>query len=205
MKAFKHFILTRFNQGIYDRPDAEAWMEDRMELFKATCESVLIQDVEFEWVIEIDSRTPQSVRDVITHDDDRIDLFDSRITNYFEWFNRPNEPWIITSRFDNDDIYLPGALRAIQSCFTAQEIVIDIPYYQKKGNDLYTSARPTPNSPFLSLIEKSDKEVIRTCYARPHNLMSQDWPVGIFASRDVLAYMVIHGNNLGNRIVGEKI
>ena len=114
--------------------------------------------------------------------------------------------WTITTRLDNDDTYLPGAIKAIQDRFTEQEIVIDIKYRQLHNGVLYSSGievdgweRTRPNSPFLSLISKE-----KNCYARPHTKMLKDFS-GIFASKEYLAHMVIHDKNLGNKIIGRKV
>jgi len=208
-KEFKHVILTRFNTQafdgklIYDGPDGDKWMESRMKLFVKTRKSVLDQKEDFLWVIGIDKRTPLRFQDEILGDDPRVTLFEGDVREYFKW-SKFTKPWVITTRLDNDDLHLPGAIKAIQDCFTHEELVIDLVYEQKKGNERYTSERTRPNSPFLSLIEKNNKP-IRTCYARPHNKMSEDWRKGIFASREVLAYMVLHGKNAANRIVGRRV
>jgi len=203
MKKFKHVILTRFNLGVYDREDADEWMSNRMWMFRATRLSVLSQEEEFEWVICVDYLTPkQYLRDIDI--DDRITLTYLHPKDYFKQ-RYIEEPWVITTRLDNDDLYKPGAIKAIQDCFTEQEIIIDLKYeqYELNTGSYYDSDRPNPNGPFLSLVEKSYN--IRTCYARPHNKMSEDWPTAIFASREILALMVIHDNNIGNKIVGGKL
>jgi hypothetical protein len=204
-KPFKHYILTRFNYGIYDREDAEDWMKQRMELFNTTAYSVLRQDVDFEWILGIDPRTPHDLRKRICFADYRITCFEGHVKDVFKT-NPTITPWIITSRLDNDDLYHPGALEAIQARFIQKEIVIDLKYIQldRITGSRYTSGRDKPNSPFLSLIEKTDHP-IRTCYARPHNKMAEDYPVAVFASQKPLACMVVHENNLGNKIVGERI
>jgi len=211
LKEYKHVILTRFNTQafdgklIYDKPikEADGWMWDRMKLFAKTRESVLDQGEDFLWVVGIDERTPFHFRDEIKGDEPRIRWFEGDVRQYFDAFP-VEEPWLITTRLDNDDLHKPGAIKAIQDCFTHKEIIIDLVYHQKKGRDLFESNRPNPNGPFLSLIEKNDK-AIRTCYARPHNKMSEDWKKAIFASREPLAYMVIHGDNAANKIVGRRV
>ena len=175
-------------------------MDERMPLFYKCRDTVLSQGGDFEWVICMDPRTPEMyLRRIVT--DPRIIIANIHPMAYF-MDKKIEEPWLITTRLDNDDLYEPGAVRAIQNCFTEQEIIIDLVYeqYELRTRKKSSSKRYNPNSPFLSLIEKTDKE-IKTCYARPHHKMSQDWPVGIYASRQVLAYMVIHENNIGNKIL----
>jgi hypothetical protein len=217
LNVFKHFILTRYNTQqqpdggfLYDDVSkANKWMEARMKLFEKTRKSVLDQEGEFEWIISLDSRTPNRfIQEIIT--DSRMKVVNCDIRDTFDRIEL-EEPWVITSRLDNDDLYLPGAVLAIQSCFTNAEIIVDLRYYQKKGSKLFSSGterdgwvRPNPNSPFLSLIEKTNKEKIRTAFARPHNLMTNEYK-GVWPTNDVLAYQVIHGANAANKIVGKEV
>ena len=216
-KGFSHFILTRFNCGVYLSDDgqqwAEEWMDARMKVFVATKKSVLSQNVDFKWVISIDPNTPQEIREKI-FTDDRMIMHEASDINFIkEIFNGTGlvkTPWIITSRLDNDDQYRPGALKAIQDAFTRKPGIIDIPYNQFYKGKRYPSHRDNPNSPFLSLIEET-RYAIRTCYARPHNKMSQDWPGPRFVDLKPdkngkpkpLAYMVIHESNMANRLISD--
>ena len=191
---FEHVILTRYNLGLYERDDAEEWMEHRMGYFVETRKSVLSQEVAFKWLVCVDPKTPEECLDRI--------FTDSRMVPHFAHPNTYRSVgWTITTRFDNDDIYLSGALRAIQDAFIPEEIAVDIKYLQLYKDELYTSERTQPNSPFISLIENGAR---RTCYARPHTKMSEDFKAK-FASDEVYAYMVIHENNLGNKLVGRKV
>ena len=193
-RGFKHIILTRYNLGLYDRPGAEEWMEHRYPYFERTRDSILSQEGDFEWWISLDVRTPRKwVNDIST--DDRIHLTSLHPKEF------RSEGWTITTRMDNDDIYLPGAIKAIQSAFVEKEMVLDIRYYQMHEGNLYTSNRNMPNSPFLSLIENGAN---KTCYARPHSKMLEDFR-GKFVSDEPLALMVVHDMNMGNRITGDKV
>ena len=214
LNVFKHFILTRYNTQqqddgsmLYDdTKKANKWMEDRIKLFEKTRKSVLDQDAEFEWIISLDRRTPRRfVEEIITDESMRVVHCDIRYT--FSEI-KVETPWVITTRLDNDDLYVPGTIKAIQDRFVPEEIIIDLRYRQKRGNTLYTSGpngseRRAPNSPFLSLIEKTDHR-IRTAFARPHALMIEEYK-GIWASREPLAYQVVHGSNAMNKIVGTKV
>ena len=197
LKKFKHVILTRFNLGLYDTENADEWMKHRWPLFEKTRESVLSQDGDFEWWLCVDARTP----------DRWLNKMADECVHFTSEHPKEYEPdgWTITTRLDNDDLYLPGVVKAIQDCFIEEEIVVDLKYQQLCKGVLYSSGierdgweRPRPNGPFLSLISKE-----KNCYARPHSKMGQF--NSIFASDEVLAYMVIHDNNIGNQIVGRKV
>jgi len=190
--AFKHVILTRFNLGLYDRPDADEWMQHRMLYFSETRESVLSQEGDFEWILSMDERTPNRyIQDIVC--DSRMAIIHEHPNTY-----KP-DGFTITTRFDNDDLYFPGAIKAIQDCFVEEELVVDLKYVQLRDGVFYTSERPRPNSPFLSLISKE-----KNCYVRPHTKMINDFK-GIFASKEIYACMVIHDRNLANKIIGRKV
>lgn len=210
-KGFKHVILTRYNNGIYDGKDAVLWMKERYQLFRSTRDSVLSQDADFEWVLSFDERTPDSyVTKCLT--DPRMKATTRDVRDYFEG-QEIDEPWVITTRIDNDDLYRPGALKAIQSKFQEQIMVIDIDYYQwdLRDNKTYTSERYTCTSPFISLVEPSTR--VKTVYCRPHNKLHDGYLITDTEKRAIpgvkirerLAYMVIHGNNAANKIVGKEI
>lgn len=207
-KEYSHYILTRYNTQqinggyLYDDPvNADRWMDERMKLFEHTRASVLSQEGDFQWVISLDKRTPNRyVMDIIT--DPRMIVIDCDVRDTFKQI-QVDTPWVITSRLDNDDLYLPGAIMAIQRCFAHKEEVIDLRYNQKCGDDRYGSGRVMPNSPFLSLVECVDKN-IRTCFCRPHSKMPTEYNA-IWADGGPFAYMVIHGKNVVNKITGKKI
>lgn len=207
-KEFRHYILTRFNFNLYDKLEPDKWMDDRMPLFEKTKESVLSQDGEFQWIISVDSRTPvRYLKKIFT--DKRMIRVTCDIRAAFHDLE-PDTPWTITTRMDNDDLYLPGAILGIQSQFTKEIKVIDIEYHQLCNGKRYTSDRRGPNSPFLSLVEPSDR--VMTAYCRPHYKMLDGYPFEEGNDRipgqkkwDVWAYMVIHDDNMHNKLVGRPV
>jgi hypothetical protein len=177
-----------------DSTDAELWMRHRFKYFEQTRISVLEQEGDFEWWLCMDGRTPSGwFNKLLT--DPRMHVTSDHPKDF------RSKGWTITTRLDNDDIYLPGAVKKIQETFSMQELVLDLHYLQFADGKLYTSERVQPNGPFLSLIEDGAE---RTCYARPHSNMLEDFK-SVFVSRDPYALMVIHDRNLGNRIVGTEV
>ena len=89
---------------------------------------------------------------------------------------------------------------------------MDIDYYQfdVETAKYYTSERPRPNSPFLSLIELSDH--VKGAYCRPHSVLLDGYPhkdgTGKIPAKKInrpLALMVLHGGNVSNKIVGHEV
>jgi hypothetical protein len=199
---FKHYILTRYNLGIYDKNNPysesvgnpEEWMKHRMPLFQKCIDGMIRQtNQKFIWVIAVDEKT-----DIVF----KTNLERVKIVNEqpHQWLRRqPCEAeWIITSRLDNDDYYHMDFVKKIQENFREVEEVIDIDYevLESYTGIKYPSKRERANSPFLSLVEKwTDK--INTAMGRPHTVMPD-----IYHSRKlgVLATQVIHDKNVCNKI-----
>ena len=201
-----------------DKAKADKWMSNRMKLFAKTKESVLSQEGEFTWVISVDERTPKKFMDkikgegiVITHDDIRNVFLSGEVTS--------DAPWVITTRFDCDDMYEPGAILKIQERFEPKLKVIDINF---KKLDTQTGKFHAirhhdwnwSGSPFLSLVEPSDR--VLTAFCRPHGQVAGGYPSGSLTGtypagkvlitiaqeviKDVCGIQVIHGENLANKI-----
>jgi hypothetical protein len=208
---FSHFILTRFNTQdvkgmLYDKPNADEWMEERMELFERTKESVLNQAGDFRWVISLDKRTPKKFRNKIITDG--IIEVNCDIRNAFNEIE-VKTPWVITSRIDNDDYYKPGFVKAVQREFRPEIMVIDVGVLRLEETE-ERSEIEGPRSMFISLVEPSHR--IITAFCRPHGRLFKGYPLdGHWATgwgRLVninyaivpknLAVMVVHSNNVAN-------
>jgi hypothetical protein len=222
MKQFKHFILTRFNtmymtdHMLYDdKKKADDWMKGRMKLFEKTKKSVLSQDGEFTWVISVDKRTPKKFLDkiqgegiIITNDDIRNIFLSGEVIS--------DAPWTITTRLDNDDVYVEGAINRIQSRFEPLLKVIDVNFKKldTESGKYHPSVWKWQNSPFISLVEPSDR--VLTAFCRPHGQVANGYPSGKLTGtypagkvlieikmeriEDVCAIQVCHDNNLANKI-----
>jgi hypothetical protein len=110
--------------------------------------------------------------------------------------------WLITTRIDNDDEYRPEFIEEIQNSFSEKTEVLDVFGVQKKGEQFYTSGRPTPNSPFISLVEKWDNP--KTALHRPHSIMNGEYPAR-WASTKPLYIQHIHDSNAANKVIGKPI
>ena len=207
MKKYKHYILTRFNLGVYDIDnayadivgDAEKWMQHRIDLFESTAFPSMMSQVNknFTWLIAFDERTPKKVIQKYDYCNN-IEVCYIQPHLYLRTLD-PSHEWLITTRFDNDDIFNPTFIDIIQAEFNEQVEVIDIEYskvnFGKK--EQFPSNRPRANSPFLSLVERWGKDPM-TALGHPHSVMPD-----IYESRKldlILAQQVIHDRNVINKI-----
>jgi hypothetical protein len=191
-------------------------MDVRWPLFAACKKSILSQEGEFEWVISIDQRTPERyIQRICT--DSRISIIHKEINRVFE-DKRIDADWVITSRIDCDDQYLPGAVKGIQARFEPMLKVIDIGSYKLDWNtgNVYRYDKRYPLSMFVSLIEPSSRAL--SVYCRPHGQVAGGYPMeGWYGSLDKFtaipseiigkryALMVCHDNNITNSISGEVV
>lgn len=207
---FTHFIITRYNLELYNRPAqfADQWMHHRLHYFQSCRDSVLSQNADFRWIVMFDERTPWNwITKVCT--DPRMKPFIGYPAD-FPYAESCDTDWIITTRLDNDDRYLPGALAAIQAQFNPMVMCIDIDYFGYNNLHYYTSNRGTPTSFFISLVEP--RETAIGVYYTQHNLVRTSYPVNGEPTRipEVMikqpyAVMVVHGNNQANKIEGRRV
>lgn len=198
-----------------DKEKADEWMKGRMKMFADTKKSVLSQEGDFEWIISVDKRTPKRFLDKIKGD--RITIVHGDIRDVFLSGEIVSDAdWTITTRFDNDDQYEPGAILSIQERFEEKLKVIDV-NFRKLDTETGKSHVPEwkwQNSPFISLIEPSNR--ILTAFCRPHGQVAGGYPSGSLTGtypagkvlisidmeriKEICAVQVIHGGNLANRI-----
>jgi len=129
MAEFRHYILTRFNTGLYGpnprrRIGPEEWMEHRIELFTTiTLPSIAAQTCQdFTWLVLMDRQTPD--RDLRTLE--RCACPTMKLT-----FLEPGQPrWLhefapgsydlITTRLDNDDAFHRDTVQSIQDAWRSE-------------------------------------------------------------------------------------
>ncbi len=175
---YSHFIITQFNLRNFPLSNARnyeswvKWTRNRIALFTEYClPSVLNQSTrDFTWLIYFDADTPQEFNDFIK----RLETFpfisicycrgieDFNKTYFREVRSRIGESvkWVITTRIDNDDSLHMDAVKVIQQNFTERhKFLISLASgYILNIHDKTLSHYFYPMSPFISLIEDTDKE-----------------------------------------------
>ena len=200
-----------------DVKKANKWMDNRMKLFDACANSVLSQEGDFKWIISLDKRTPKKyVKHIVR--DDRIKIVHCDIRDALKE-EKIDTPWVITSRLDCDDQYLPGFVRNVQRKFRPMLRVIDVGHEEIDWHTgkRHVGKRRYAGSMFISLVEPASRVV--TAFCRPHGQVKGEYPMegswdtkwsnltGINHVRltETFALMVCHGNNITNKISGEEI
>ena len=97
-----------------------------------------------------------------------------------DWLRRqaPEAEYLLTSRLDNDDEYLPQFVAAVQAAFSPTTQVLDVQGVQSDGLGYFTIHREEPNSPFISLVEPWHD--VKTAHFENHTRMAQISPARCF-------------------------
>lgn len=213
---FTHIIACRYNHDLYTNntykiKDREQWMEDRVIKFEKLLNSLENQTcLNFKFLIFIDNNTPEhlkkKLRKVVSNFLIKVnwEIIESPFNIYLKNL-KINTEYLITSRIDNDDEYLPNFVKTVQNSFNSCEEVIDVigMQYDTVNHKKYTSGRYTPNSPFISLIERSDN--IRSVYHCSHSNMCKHFKCRFSDNNEYNYIQNIHDNNIMNKIIGKEI
>tara|TARA_R110001583_G_scaffold55849_3_gene169345 strand:+ start:206 stop:1099 length:894 start_codon:yes stop_codon:yes gene_type:complete len=177
---FQHFIVTRFNlrdPKLIAQGDTsllhDIWMENRLELFENYCFSSLKAQIEqnFTWLVFFDTSTPERFRKEITRFEAEFSPFTPIFIDGMDAFlpsikaeiaTRLTEPYVITSRLDNDDSLHQNCTQEVQAQFAQQNFMaIDFVdgYTLQIEPEVRLGKRAHVHNPFIHLIEKSENFV----------------------------------------------
>lgn len=178
MEEFQHFILTRFNRGLYSNPrkrdkngrfiDPDSWMRQRLDVFRRFCfPSIRHQTCQnFKWLVFWDPHTPSKFlreNDSFKQYKNYVPIFGGGSVENVQRLIHQRTLFLITTRIDNDDAFQIKAVQIIQSQFHRQErLALNFPNGYCLNKDRLFLTRQLSN-PFLSLIER-----VRWTHGVPH-------------------------------------
>ena len=212
MHNFKHYILTRFNAGLYSyyldkinmHPDE--WMRHRIDLFKKiTLPSIMGQTCQnFTWFILCDPNTPKHFMDELySIDYANIKILD-RVYNADPWISNfeGQADNIITTRIDNDDAFDVHTIEAIQtSCQKdLSRRVLIFPYgyiLELATQKLFVMEYWSNNSPTLIQPTENDGTVFQWDHSQIH--FDNSIPKEYIKNRSYWL-QVVHSQNLLNSL-----
>ncbi|GJM40487.1 MAG: hypothetical protein DHS20C20_07690 [Ardenticatenaceae bacterium] len=214
---FIHFVLTRFNvrtefnAGILPR---DSWLKNRFELFDRFAYPSMYNQVckNFLWLVFLDKKTPESYRQEMTGYAkalpnmtplyvDHIKVGTPEIMDVIRPFIAPHitpqTPYLISTRFDNDDAVSQDFISIIQQQFKNQtREFINLPNgYLWQNNKLYT--KRDESNPFISLIEEATD--FETVWCVGHHLAKARSSICQVETTPQWI-QVIHGQNVSNRV-----
>ncbi len=218
---FDHYLITRFN---LKNPKWELtknnetllndeWMQDRMNLFENFClPSVVSQkNKNFTWLLYFDSTTKEEYKtriNALTANYinikiffiDGIDLFINCVKETIR--EETKNPYLITSRIDNDDSIHIDFIDEIQKQFRSQDyMAVDvISGYTLQIEPIFMLGKKEHIfNPFISLIEKNSYP--KTVWSNDHNLWKKENRI-IQIKGKRLWMSVIHQKNKVNEFDG---
>ncbi|MFA6448510.1 MAG: glycosyltransferase [bacterium] len=223
MPNFEHYLVTRFNVGLYSGARGEAgdsssdnWMEHRFKLFDAFCfPSVKNQsNGNFTWLVLFDAETPPKFRNIIAEYHNSFPAFTPvfvdlsygesaapSLRRYILERKAKDAGHIITTRLDCDDSLHFSAIDEIQKQFNGQKFkpvnFIHGYFYDLAGDAVYETSYDC--NPFISLIEKVRKGGIATIMNRVHG----EWHERKSIAKGRLWLQVVHDRNLLNTATGK--
>lgn len=219
---FNHLLVTRFNLR---NPEWDVtknneklltndWMEERMWFFENFCFPTILAQTNqnFVWLLYFDITTSDKfktrISELIQNQLNFKVFYIDGMPQFYDEFKKyisaiPNKnPYLITSRIDNDDSVHKDFINEIQLQFKQQDyLVLDI----IKGYSL--QIRPTVMlgkkehifNPFMSLIEKNDDP--RTIWYYHHNMWKKETRIKQ-VNHKRLWIAVIHEKNKVNNFNG---
>lgn len=162
VQSFAHFVLTRYNMGLYRGPrrlrpepkknmllTPEGWMWHRYWLFREFClPSVLSQNIQgFTWIIFVDPKTPgrqlKHINALLPQNAHTIKATNLDEISKFVKSRSSDAEYTLTTMLDNDDMLREDAVGSIQAA--ASELIekkqpnshcIDIPAGYMADEDL---------------------------------------------------------------------
>lgn len=213
---FKHFLLTRYNLGLYRNAtqmingkivnsDCDAWMENRLKLFRQFCyPSIWRQkNQNFTWLLLFDEKTPERYikeierlryKNLVIVKDKETESSRNIFTKAIKQLN--NAEYLITTRIDNDDAFHKDAVKIIQENFTGQKLeALNFNYgYCWKDGRIYLKCYP--NNMFCSLYEKVVDNRFNTVDTE-HSYLSIRFKTKTIVDKPYWL-LVMHGENLSN-------
>ena len=219
---FQHFLITRFNlrktSWNTTRNNSQVltdeWMENRLKLFENFCyASVQKQtNTNFKWLVFFDKETDAKFRGVIERLAKQFALFIPIYIDGMDAFlpaikeeisHELSQPYLITSRLDNDDCLSEYYIEEVQNQFAQQDFMaIDYidGYTLQIEPEVKLGKRTHLHNPFITLIEKSD--TFETVWNRERH---GEWSKvkQLKTIRNTYIWMsIIHGENKANDFVG---
>lgn len=229
MGKFEHFLLTKFNKGLYtqskqtrgDRKARDEWMVHRIRLFEKYCLPSIKNQVnqDFKWLVLFDGKTPKEFRRKIeeyAQYKNFIPVFDGWFDRHIKKLIRPETQYLITTRIDNDDAFHKNAIKKIQLHFTEENsgptrnLFLNFPIgYCLDDQTGQITLNGSKSNPFITLIEKVKRSPrgvsIKTVRCMNHSHLDRVGKIEQICTATPMWVQVIHERNISNRVRGNPL
>jgi hypothetical protein len=215
-----HFVLTRFNIGLYARKkrgiDTDAWMQDRMRLFNTYCAPSVHNQTcrNFWWYILVDLKTPNDIKsqlkthgtvievqwpdDAVFTENENEGYWKKQFINSIE--NKTD--LAVMTRLDCDDAFHKDYVARIQAVLPEKpdKYIVDCNQgyiYDERSGNAYCINHGY-GTPFLTYCSKTSWKM-QTVYYACHHLVSIKTRKRIVMNESYHGWcMIIHNNNISN-------
>lgn len=180
---FKHLIVTRF-----DYKDNYPYKKERIELFHRFCEPSIRNQINknFLWIIL--SRKNITINNLF------VTMTNEKLKEYVKHLQKDFE-WIVTTRFDCDDFFVPTFTEALHKTIQEKEEIIDFSGYRYDLRNgvfyLDTKYYNRASSPFITFVEKA--ATYKGVYFDYHGRMKRHFSFKTVLSRQWV--QIIHNTN----------
>ncbi|MEP6646764.1 MAG: glycosyltransferase [Saprospiraceae bacterium] len=185
---FSHLLITRFNikvsgfgpERMTSQSSAE-WLQERLRIFNMYCvPSVISQsNTDFTWLIYFDSDTPIKIINEVSTLKNKIshlkiilvDHFDAFVEDIIRKIRTSPEPYVISSRLDNDDLISSEYINSVQNAFIPVHNTIinfNAGYELSLPDHVLRKWNNSFKNQFTSIIEDKSEPDILTIYGFPH-------------------------------------
>lgn len=219
---FNHLLITRFNLRNHDwnttknnqKLLTDEWMEDRLWLFENFCfPSVIAQtNQQFNWHLFLDTTTTAVFKIrlenlVAPHSNVHLHYIEG-MPEFYPSIQKllsdqyANQPYIITSRIDNDDCISKNFINEIQLQFNQQDfLALDSikGYSLQVQPDFRLGKKEHIYNPFISLIEKNYNA--KTVWSSDHTQWKKEKRIKQLTHKR-LWMSIIHESNKVNEFDG---
>lgn len=212
---FLHFLITRFNiritgygpERMTSHHADEEWLRERLFFFKTYCVPAVISqsNKDFKWLIYFDSLTPIPILDEVIQLKANIPNVEIILTDHYDDFitdiklkiNTVPEPFVISSRLDNDDLISTTFIQSVQNAFVPVHNTIlnfNAGYELSLSKNVLRRWNNSYHNQFTSIIENTKETNLFTIYGFPHwRPPASSHTINIITKPQWI--YLIHGNN----------
>lgn len=211
----RHVILTRFNLQYKESTHhlSTEWLEGRIQLFQTyTLPSIQAQtNQDFEWLILIDARTPDSIYQRLQDIADNYKVIqlvrvaaqgDEALNAYYRSLaNELGKGYdiLMSTRLDSDDCLMSDFIGTTYHLLGASTVPVAISFpngLQYFSQKKWTFRITYPYNHFLTLCEKGD--VAHSALGYDHTRIQDDVPLRLEYTPQPMWTEIVHGGNIAN-------
>nr|WP_281359110.1 glycosyltransferase [Pseudarthrobacter oxydans] len=187
---------------------SEEWLRHRLGYFTSMCiPAVREQSAQaFKWLVYFDAEREEWFEEAVNALADGVfepvwvaGKFDPKACAR-DVRTRSSQPWVITTRVDNDDALARDFVEQVQAQFAERTEFVNFTAGMQLTDDGRLLHRSDPSNAFISLIEPNS-DTLMSVYVDWHDRVSKYAPIRQVRTHPMWVQMV-HGRNIANKVHG---